>query len=91
MLDARQRGERQVVRVFRIQAEEQGAGERVGNESHAGRSRVSVLDNRAIVANPSHGTLPAMTQDELKALVGGKPRWPTCNPAASSAWAPARR
>ena len=31
---------------------------------------MSVLDNRAIVANPSHGTLPAMTQDELKALVG---------------------
>jgi len=31
---------------------------------------VSVLDNRAIVANPSHGTPSAMTQDELKALVG---------------------
>jgi hypothetical protein len=65
-----------------VEAEQEGAGERVGNEGHG--------DASWIIAGLSQSTIFAMTQDELKALVG-RAALAYVVPAASSASAPARR
>ena len=70
---AAMRVERQVVGRFGVEAEQEGAGEGIGDERH---------NRLAIVPQSRERAIRAMTQDQLKALVGaGRARATWCRGA----------